>query len=530
MIDPQSYHNLLEYHDRTKHQLYKYAQGPDGLDWANQPNPFRIYEGAPKIELPRSFDLAPRNYHALFQNSELATESFNLQRISWFLFHSLSLSAWKQYGTNSWPLRVNPSSGNLHPTECYLILPQLLQEQESPVIAHYSALEHALEIRRELDLDYWEKLRGSFPEETFFLALTSISWREAWKYGERAWRYCHIDLGHALSAINVAASGLGWHLSLIEGATTAELSQLLGLQDRSFPEREIPDCLLAITRIPPQNSWQCTIPEQTDLDSQHWLGKPNQLSPQQLSWSVIEQIETLCEKKEQIETLNFQNLAPAPLPTIPLSFDLETLVRQRRSAVAFDGESFISRKDFLRMLQRSCQGSNSPLLSCIPWAPQVHLLLYVHRVRDMDPGIYILVRNPQQEEQLKKAFKEETQWEVVRDIPEDMHLYCLSKMDARELAKTVSCHQSIAADGCFAISMISLFEEPIQKFGASLYPRLYWECGALGQLFYLEAEAAQLRGTGIGCFFDDAVHQMLGIEGHAFQDLYHFTMGGPVED
>ena len=52
----------------------------------------------------------------------------------------------------------------------------------------------------------------------------------------------------------------------------------------------------------------------------------------------------------------------------------------------------------------------------------------------------------------------------------------------------------------------------------------------IGQVLYLEAEAAGLRGTGIGCFFDDAMHEVLGLKGDEFQDLYHFTVGGPITD
>jgi hypothetical protein len=52
----------------------------------------------------------------------------------------------------------------------------------------------------------------------------------------------------------------------------------------------------------------------------------------------------------------------------------------------------------------------------------------------------------------------------------------------------------------------------------------------VGQVLYLEAEAIGARGTGIGCFYDDPVHRALGIEGHAFQSIYHFTVGIPVED
>ncbi|MGR9053408.1 MAG: nitroreductase, partial [Gammaproteobacteria bacterium] len=47
---------------------------------------------------------------------------------------------------------------------------------------------------------------------------------------------------------------------------------------------------------------------------------------------------------------------------------------------------------------------------------------------------------------------------------------------------------------------------------------------------YLEAEAAGVRGTGIGCYFDDGVHEVLGLQDDAFQSLYHFTVGEPLED
>ena len=52
----------------------------------------------------------------------------------------------------------------------------------------------------------------------------------------------------------------------------------------------------------------------------------------------------------------------------------------------------------------------------------------------------------------------------------------------------------------------------------------------IGQVLYLEAEAAGVRGTGIGCFFDDPVHSLLGLETQRFQSLYHFTVGHPIED
>ena len=46
----------------------------------------------------------------------------------------------------------------------------------------------------------------------------------------------------------------------------------------------------------------------------------------------------------------------------------------------------------------------------------------------------------------------------------------------------------------------------------------------VGQVLYLEAEAQGARGTGIGCFFDDAVHDILGLKDNTYQSLYHLFL------
>jgi hypothetical protein len=52
----------------------------------------------------------------------------------------------------------------------------------------------------------------------------------------------------------------------------------------------------------------------------------------------------------------------------------------------------------------------------------------------------------------------------------------------------------------------------------------------VGQVLYLEAEEAGIRSTGIGCYFDDPVHEVFGIASREWQSFYHFTVGGPLED
>jgi hypothetical protein len=80
--------------------------------------------------------------------------------------------------------------------------------------------------------------------------------------------------------------------------------------------------------------------------------------------------------------------------------------------------------------------------------------------------------------------------------------------------------------------MIADFDRTLDQDGDFGYRRLHWEAGLIGQALYLWATAAGFAGTGIGCFFDDEVHALLGLpEASAqFQDVYHFTVGAPVED
>ena len=109
-------------------------------------------------------------------------------------------------------------------------------------------------------------------------------------------------------------------------------------------------------------------------------------------------------------------------------------------------------------------------------------------------------------------------------------LFFLEAGVARGAARQTSCDQEIAADGVFAAAMLAEYRAPLEANGPWFYRRLHWEAGVIGQVLYLEAEAHGIRATGIGCFFDDLSHRLFGLTGNRFQVLYHFTMGGAVED
>ena len=113
--------------------------------------------------------------------------------------------------------------------------------------------------------------------------------------------------------------------------------------------------------------------------------------------------------------------------------------------------------------------------------------------------------------------------------PAHLPLFRLQAGKWQKLARVVSCQQAIAADSCFSLGMLAEFEHTIQQ-DAWRYRQLHWEAGLLGHVLYLEAEMLELRGTGIGCFLDDAFHELLGLRSRHFQSLYHFTVGRALTD
>jgi SagB-type dehydrogenase family enzyme len=456
--------------------------------------------------------------------------------VSRLLYFSLAISAWKQAGRSDyWSLRVNPSSGDLHPTESYWIGSMSLGLVAPPGVYHYSPLEHALEERLRLPYQEWCQFAAQIPDGGFLMALTSIYWRESWKYGERAFRYCHHDVGHAIGTLAIAAATLGWRVQVVETLAGDELDLLLGLHHQSGPEREHSDCLIAVMPVADaEGGISIRLPDCL----REWLktctvhGEPNQLSPSHHAWPVIDEVAEAtrspgrCDVEHSRCRLNRSAMtehAPARR-----NISAHRLIRKRRSAVAMDGMTTVARLDFYRMMERVLPG-NFPF-AALRWPPTIALAILVHRVAELQPGLYILARDPAQLSSLRASTRHGFRWERPASCPTELNLYMLELGDVRQVAALINCHQTIAANGAFALAMLAEIEQGLENYGPCFYPRMFWETGLIGQVLYLEAEAAGVRATGIGCFFDDAMHQLLGIQDRSWQSLYHFTVGGAVDD
>ena len=431
---------------------------------------------------------------------------------------SFGLSAWKQFGPDRWALRCNPSSGNLHPTEAYLLCTDA-EVLESGVY-HYVSHDHHLERRCCFE--------NQTLEPALYIGLSSIHWREAWKYGERAFRYCQHDVGHAIAALSYAAASLGWTVEIYSELTDADIAAWLGL-DRSDDfianELEHPDCFFRLrTHANDGACFDRGLLSQS-LQLANWTGKAERLSPNHFyRWPIIDEIATHTEKPETSFERWHAPIFQLSLPSHNLPSS--QLIRQRRSAQQFNGRAnYLPLPEFHRMMLALLPIAKPPFTTW-NWPPQVHMVLFVHRVFGLEQGLYLLLRDAKDLPELKQVFSTDFVWDkTAAPYP----LYLLTAGNVRQAAKTLSCHQPIASDSFYSLGMLTRFAENIES-EPWRYRRLFWECGLLGQILYLEAEAAGVRGTGIGCFFDDAVHGLLGLQDNQWQSLYHFTVGKALED
>ncbi|MEK7794638.1 MAG: SagB/ThcOx family dehydrogenase [Candidatus Hydrogenedentota bacterium] len=517
----------LAYHEATKHHFNRYARSMGYLDWANQPDPFRRYAGAKRFLLPLVANDVTPSYESLYREPPPALP-LTLESFSVFFECSMAISAWKEYQGSRWALRCNPSSGNLHPTEAYVLVGALTGLSDEAALWHYAPDDHALERRA--------RTHAELSEGVFLVGLASVFWREAWKYGERAFRYCQHDTGHAIAALAFAARALGWRTRRLDEAPDDLAEKLLGLGRHSEFHAEEPEhaeCLLLVDARAEVVGVDPEIDFGSIAASLDFEGRPNVLSADHVQWSIIDAVASATRRSHTQSASRHENVPQwdsAILGNHDCPLSLRAIAKQRRSAVAMDGESDLGVEAFYRMLGRTIPESAPDLFTAFPGRPLVHLALFVHRVRGLRPGLYFLVRDHEQEMSLREAMRRDRAWIRAEGCPVGLHLYRIEEGDCRGLAAQISCTQEIAGMGAFSLGMIAKFEGPIREQGAAQYRRLFWEAGFIGQILYLEAEAAGLRATGIGCYFDDPVHEVFGFEGKRYQSMYHFTVGGPFED
>jgi SagB-type dehydrogenase family enzyme len=128
-----------------------------------------------------------------------------------------------------------PSAGSRHPFETYLLINRV--EGVKPGLYRFLALEHKLLVVN-LNANIAEEvIAGCLRQNSVAKSAVTFIWaavasRSKWRYGERAYRYLHLDAGHICQNLYLTAQVIGCGVCAIAAFDDDYLNQVLNLDGK----------------------------------------------------------------------------------------------------------------------------------------------------------------------------------------------------------------------------------------------------------------------------------------------------------
>lgn len=494
----------LKYHEATKHSYASIRANRHGLDWANQPLPFKIYPTLEPLRLPseaRQTGVAALSAIAAVSSSATLSAKAgggpaetnaapDLEALAQLLFLSAGITRKRKFPGGEIYFRAAACTGALYEVELYVICGSLANLEAG--VYHFAPAEFGL--RRLRAGDY----RGALVEATggeaamahapVIVACTCTYWRNAWKYQARTYRHFGWDTGTLLANLLAVAGALGLPARVVGGFVDAEVNRLLDVDAR----REVAFSLVAVGH-------GAGVPR--DLSRAPAESAPLGLETVPLSRSEVDyplmremHAASSLESVEEAEAWRAPALTTAPMTDVPSPAvqgvaleplsdaemprdPIEQVILRRGSSREF-ARSPISLAQLSTMLERATRGVCADFAEP-PGAQLNELYLIVHAVEGLEPGAYYFHRG--------------------RGL-----LECLKAGNFRAEAGYLGLEQELPADAAVDVFFLADLRAILQRFGNRGYRAVQLEAGILGGKLYLGAYAQRLGATGL-TFYDDEV-------------------------
>src|ERR1043166_6813294 len=153
-----------------------------------------------------------------------------------------------------------------------------------------------------------------------------------------------------------------------------------------------------------------------------------------------------CPRRPHLHRLG--NVLPCALPplTVPrnASIPAATVIRQRRSCLALDGRTSIDSGTLYRVLDCLLPRADVAQWDAWPWSPRIHVAIFVHRVRGLEPGLYFFQRSPEIHDELRAACSPTFRWQRPAGCPDHLGFYLLGAGDYRGQPRGGGCARGLA--------------------------------------------------------------------------------------
>jgi SagB-type dehydrogenase family enzyme len=191
-------------------------------------------EPATELSTPLSEALSVRRskHHASAEPMPLSTLSTCLH---WSAGIREELPA---YNRNSYPFRYAPSAGGLQPIDLYLVANNI--EDLAQGLYYYYPRGHELRLVDDGNLRRLAARAATYAEwlaySSVVIFLVGDMDRVEWKYGERGYRFLHVDSGVLCQNLYLTGAASGLHTCAVAAYYDEEVCELLGIDgDTQFP-------------------------------------------------------------------------------------------------------------------------------------------------------------------------------------------------------------------------------------------------------------------------------------------------------
>jgi SagB-type dehydrogenase family enzyme len=500
-----------KYHDGTKHSYWSIRNNPHFLDWANRPQPFKIY---PKIEpLPLPRDVPNTGVAAFSAISEPVPSSWadsvpDLQDLARILYFSAGITKQRAHPGGEIYFRAAACTGALYEIELYVVTGDLAGLDAG--VYHFNPAEVSLRLLRKGDfrrnLAQATAMEPAVAHAPATIICTGTYWRNAWKYQARTYRHFGWDNGTLLANMLAVSAASGLPAEIVLGFVDGEVNRLLDLDTR----REVSLCLVPVGRTS-----ESSPPAQREVPTLGLETVP--LSEREVEYPAMLEMHDTSSLESEEEVAQWRGKRPVLASLAPAGGEvelqrlqeedqpkdtIEQVILRRGSTRAFDKTASITLAQLSTILDCATRGLPADFLD--PLGAQLNdLYLIVHAVQGLKPGAYFFRREQNSLELLKAG-------------------------EFRAEAHHLGLEQELPAEACVDIFFLADVKCILEGYGNRGYRAVQLEAGAIGGRMYLAAYAQRLGATGL-TFFDDDVTNFFSPHAKGKSAIFLLAIGKPLK-
>jgi len=470
-----------QYHDFTGYIRGKIAG--HYLDWQNQPNVFKEYQGIEPIQLPEDIPPLKQNLLSLLkeEGADSASKRIDISDLALILRLTCCLTAKVRSAGGDFYYRSTASAGALYPTEIYAATSGIKGIEDG--LYHFEIHRQSLSPLRSGDFtDHIRRFifRPAGKSPHLVIIFSAICFRSSWKYRDRAYRYHLLDTGHVIENLFFAMKALRLPLDVYYDFNDREINRLIGVDDN----REV---ALAVAVVP--GSGFIRDAEVLSIEKlPEDILKMSSVSGHEIDYPAINEIhragEMSEEKKEHSPEITVSpSLIPETWQNLPGLFssgqetEYPRCLFMRRSSRNFV-DSPISNNKFFSLLDSLCLNYHpNPEKASID-SSMLSIGFIAENIEDITSGLYVL-------DTIKRRFGMVSSGSLTGM----MSHVCLDQ----EWLKNAGIH-------FLFISSPGLLD---RKYGPRGYRYAMMTAGRMGQRIYIAAASLGLGCCGIGAFYDN---------------------------